>query len=221
MHDATDTERRALLSGGASADPIYAMVRRALVERNVASGTLLDIGCGHGRLLPHVRDRCTRYIGADVVHYPELPGETEFFPIDLDTGRVPLDDSVIDVVAAVETIEHLENPRAFMREVTRLCKPGGWMLVTTPNQLSFLSKLTLVVKNKFNAFTDSSYPAHLTALLEVDLRRIAAECGWGDVAILFSRQGRMPGTARSWPAFLSRLLPRALSDNVCVVGRKT
>ena len=221
MHDATDsTERRAWLSGGTSADPIYAMVRRALVDRSVESGALLDIGCGHGRLLSYVRDRVTRYAGADVVRYPEFPSEAEFIRIDLDTGRVPLDAAAVDIVAAVETIEHLENPRAFMREVTRLCRPGGWMIVTTPNQLSFLSKLTLVIKNKFNAFTDSSYPAHLTALLEVDLRRIAAECGWADVAILFSEHGRMPGTARSWPAFLSRLLPRALSDNVCVIGRK-
>ena len=77
-------------------------------------------------------------------------------------------------------------------------------MVTTPNQLSLLSKLTLVLKNQFNAFQDSSYPAHLTALLEIDLRRIATECGLADVAIAYSQQGRIPGTARHYPSVFSR-----------------
>jgi hypothetical protein len=51
------------------------------------------------------------------------------------------------------------------------------VVITTPNQESLLSKLTLLLLNEFNAFRAGSYPAHLTALLEVDRRRIAAECG--------------------------------------------
>jgi hypothetical protein len=120
---------------------------------------------------------------------------------------------------AVETIEHLENPRAFVRELTRLARPGGWVVVTTPNQLSLLSKMTLVLKNEFNDFQSGSYPAHLTALLEADLRRIGGECGWSDVAVAYTRNGRIPGTARHWPRPLSRLIPRTLSDNVLVIGR--
>lgn len=214
------TKQRALRSGGTSADPIYAMVAEVLTSRHSGGGLLLDVGCGQGNLRPFVLGRFERYAGADVARYPAFPREAEFYPIDLDNGCIPLADGTVDVVASVETIEHLENPRAFARELTRLCRPGGWMLITTPNQLSFLSKLTLVVKNKFSAFTDSSYPAHLTALLEVDLRRIAFECGWSEVAVAYSKQGRMPGTHRHWPGFVSRRWPRAFSDNVCIVGRK-
>ena len=87
--------------------------------------------------------------------------------------RCRLADQFADVVAAVEVVEHLENPRAFCRELARIVKPGGWVVVTTPNQLSLLSLLTLVVKQRFSAFQDVSYPAHITALLETDLRRIA------------------------------------------------
>ena len=108
--------------------------------------------------------RFDRYVGVDVVRYDGLPEEIEFYQIDLDTGRAPLPDAAGDVVVAVETIEHLENPRAFVRELTRLAKPGGWLIVTTPNQLSLLSKMTLILKNQFNAFQAGSYPAHLTAL---------------------------------------------------------
>jgi SAM-dependent methyltransferase len=215
----TLVETRARLSAGTSGDPIYRAVATALKGR-AAGGTLLDVGCGTGALAGHVSVLFERYVGADAVRYDGFPAEAEFHPIDLDGGRVPVADGFADVVAAVEVIEHLENPRQFARELTRLVKPGGWVVVTTPNQLSLLSKLTLGLFNEFNAFRAGSYPAHLTALLEVDLRRIAGECGWADVAVGYTAAGRMPGVAWHWPRWLSRLAPRALSDNVLVVARK-
>lgn len=213
-------ECRARQSRGTSADSIYRMVARCLGER-AASGVLLDIGCGTGALRPYVRERFNRYIGADVVRYDRFPPDAEFVRVDLDSGRVPLPDGSADVVAAVETIEHLENPRAFVRELTRLANPGGWVVVTTPNQLSLLSKMTLLLRNEFNAFRAGSYPAHLTALLEVDLYRIAGECGLADVRTAFSESGRVVLTPWMYPGLLSRAFPRACSDNVLIAGRKS
>ena len=85
-----------------------------------------------------------------------------FLRADLDGARLPLDDESVDVAAAVEVIEHLENPRAFVRELARITRPGGWVVVTTPNQLSALSLLTLLVKGRFSAFQERDYPAHRT-----------------------------------------------------------
>ena len=133
---------------------------------------------------------------------------------------IPLSDSVADLVVCVETIEHLENPRALMRELTRLAKPGGWLIVTTPNQLSLLSLMTLIVKQRFEYFQDVHYPAHITALLEVDLIRMAAECGLGRSTIRYTMSGRIPFTSRHHPRFLSRVFPRALSDNVLLAAKK-
>ena len=94
------------------------------------------------------------------------------------------------------------------------------MLVTTPNQRSFLSLLTLVVKGRFSAFQDVHYPAHLTALLEIDLRRIAAESGFVDVSVKYSRSGRVVLTPWHYPRALAGLTPRACSDNLLLVGTK-
>lgn len=215
-----DVDSRARLSLGASDPAIYHMVARALDERRVSGEALLDVGCGGGHLRPFVRERFARYVGIDVVHYEDFPAEAEFERIDLNTGRVSLPDDAADVVVSVETIEHLENPRAFMRELVRLAKPGGWILVTTPNQLSLLSLMTLLIKKRFSAFQDIHYPAHLTALLEVDLKRIASECGLHDVSISYSQQGRLVLTPWHYPASLSGLFPRALSDNLMLIGRK-
>jgi 2-polyprenyl-3-methyl-5-hydroxy-6-metoxy-1,4-benzoquinol methylase len=131
-----------------------------------------------------------------------------------------LSDGSADVVTAVEVIEHLENPRAFVRELARLTKPDGWIVITTPNQLSLLSLLTLVVKKRFSAFQDVHYPAHLTALLEIDLKRIAAECRFVDVAILYSHSGRLILTPWHYPRWLARSFPIYLSDNLLLIGRK-
>ncbi len=146
------TASRALESAGTSGEAIYQMVARVLKERHVGGGTLVDVGCGRGELRPFVAPFVERYIGADVIRHEGFPRDASFLEIDLDKGEIPLPEASADVVAAVETIEHLENPRTFFRELKRLARPGGLILVTTPNNLSLISLLTLLVKNQFNAF---------------------------------------------------------------------
>jgi 2-polyprenyl-3-methyl-5-hydroxy-6-metoxy-1,4-benzoquinol methylase len=209
----------AALSKGTSAGPILAAAVRVLHARAGAIERLVDVGCGAGDLLRVVGLQPCSYVGVDLVRYERFPSDaTGFVAADLNS-RIPLEDGSADAVVSVETIEHLENPRAFMRELVRLTRPGGLVLVTTPNQLSSLSKLTLLVKNRFNAFTDRDYPAHITALLETDLRRIAAECGLADIQVTFTDSGRIPGTPFNWPRTLG-LRGRWFSDNVLMSGLK-
>ena len=212
-------EDRARLSLGASGDAIYRMVARLLPRGGPRAGVLVDVGCGGGRLWPFVQDRFARCVGVDAVRYESLPAGVEFVRHDLDAPGVPLPPSEADVVVAVETIEHLENPWSFVRELARLARPGGIVIVTTPNQQSLLSLATLVTKGAFNAFQDSSWPAHRTALLGGDLRRVMSEAGLVDLQLAYSLEGRMPFTGGHWPSMFSHLLPRACSDNVAIVGR--
>ena len=218
-HASSTVEVRARQSLGISSRAIYGMVARALAERRIAGGVLVDVGCGGGGLRRFLADRFDRYVGVDAVRYDELPDDVEFHAADLDADTLFVPSAIADVVVAVETIEHLENPRRLVRELVRMARPGGWVVVTTPNQLSWLSLATLLFKQRFSAFQDSSYPAHITALLEVDLLRIFAECGLQEVESRFSEQGRVVFTARHYPRRLAQLAPRRLSDNVLVIGR--
>ena len=191
----------------------------SLLERCGAGGRLLDAGCGNGDLWRLARGRFTSCTGVDAVRYPNLPPDVNFLTADLDVA-LPLDDAAVDAAAAIEVIEHLENPRAFVRELVRVTRPGGWVVVTTPNQLSALSLLCLITKGSFSAFQDGDYPAHRTALLEVDLRRIAAECGLDEVVVEFTRWGRVPLTSWHYPSAMAALAPRRLSDNLALAGRR-
>lgn len=219
----SEVEARAQVSAGASSEAIYRMVAQAL-SKECGSGqdfSLVDIGCGNGGLWPHVNSYIGSYTGIDIICYDGFPRHLPFIQHNLEVGDIPLAEAAIDIVVSVETIEHVENPRAFMRELTRLVKPGGWVVVTTPNQLSLLSKLTLLFKNQFNAFQDApgQYPAHITALLEIDLYRTAAESGLENIKIYYSNQGRLPLTSWSWPSGLG-FRGRSFSDNILCIGQK-
>lgn len=215
-----DVESRARATKGTSRDAVYEMVARGLDRRGISGRQIIDVGCGAGRLYPFVHSRFQNYVGVDVVEYDGFPAEADFVRLDLDNNTIPMPEGCADVVVAVETIEHLENPRQFVRQLTRLAKPEGWVIVTTPNQLNLLSLSTLLVRHRFAAFQEADYPAHITALLEVDLQRIFAECGIAGTEIEYSLSGRIPRTALPFPKILSRIFPRAFSDNVLAVGRK-
>jgi len=217
----TTVAERAKASLGTSATAIYIAAADAL--KREASGKFLhlaDVGCGTGSFRSFCLPLCDHYCGIDVVRYESFPADVDFLAADLDAASWPMEDGLFDATVSIETIEHLENPRAFFRELTRITRPGGLVIVTTPNQLSLLSKLTLVVKNQFTAFQERPglYPAHRTALLAIDLIRISKECGLENLRIEYSNHGRIPGSAKGWPSVLRG---RAFSDNVLVIARKS
>lgn len=210
---------RAALSHGRSGDAVYDLVDNVVGSQSLEC--VVDVGCGGAAISRRLRERFRRYIGCDVIAYDGFPKEAwaEFRQVDLNVVPYPVPANLGDVVLCIECIEHVENPRALVRELLRIAKPGARVIVTTPNQLSLLSKISLLTKNEFVAFQEAPglYPSHITALVEADLRRIAIECGLVNVEIHFTDSGRIPFTRRHWPSFMRG---RAFSDNVLLAGRK-
>src|SRR4030095_2404245 len=123
---------------------IYETVLERIAKSLPKSGPLthLDIGAGNGLLLRLVRERFGFEQSAcdytdDFIKYSAVPVEC----VNLDEQRLPYPDSRFDLVTCVETIEHLENFRALLREIYRVVKPGGVVIVTTPNILNLRSRL--------------------------------------------------------------------------------
>lgn len=217
-----DTVAKAGLSRGTSANAILQQVSNGLETHGIRGGMLVDLGCGTGDLWRALAERFDDYLGVDAVRYADFPAAASLMEADLNGDCSEVGDAAADVVASVETIEHLENPRAFVRTAARIVKPGGWIVITTPNQLSLLSKVSLLLSNQFPAFKERPglYPSHITALLAVDLVRIATEAGLVDLTISYSEQGRIPSMSRHWPRWLSRWMPQSFSDNVLLFARK-
>jgi glycosyltransferase involved in cell wall biosynthesis/2-polyprenyl-3-methyl-5-hydroxy-6-metoxy-1,4-benzoquinol methylase len=217
------TRARAAFSEGHSSEAVLSTVARALREKADGYESIVDLGCGRGDCARWVNGLCQAYLGGDLVQYEHFPRSRaiRFREVDLNKTPYPFEDQSASAVVSVETIEHVENPRALVREMARIVRPGGWVVVTTPNQLSLTSKLYLVTRNQFHAFQEAPglYPAHITALVEADLRRIARECGLVDVDIRYTDQGRVPLTSLSWPRRLGAR-GRWFSDNVVMVARR-
>ena len=208
-------EKVGVQKAGSSSGPIY---QKALeLVRNYAlprDAQVADIGGGAGhfsRLLLNEFDRVTLVDyephvdiwGIDAVHanlnepWPDLHRE-------------------LDVIIALEVIEHLENPRHFIRNVISWLRPGGLAIISTPNQLSFASKTCFFLRGQHQHFQESCYPAHITPLLPVDFQRICGEVGAVAVRISFSDNGRIPGTRTSWQRAIPLLKGRRFSDNFFV-----
>lgn len=217
-------ERRvanAVRTGGISTGPIYDAVLREAAPH--ARGDVLDFGAGNGTvaaLLAAVPEVST-VTAADLASYEggPTPPKVRWLQADLNEP-LPLAAHSFDLIVAVEIIEHLENPRAVAREWRRLLRPGGTLVMSTPNVECIRSLLALVFRGHFLPFTEPWYPAHITALTAADARRVLTEAGFVGVRVDYTDHGRLPKIATTWQQVSAGALRgRRFSDNLFAVAR--
>ena len=101
---------------------------------------VIDAGAGEGymsRLLKDLGYDVTACdISASAFKCPDIP----FIRADLNKG-IPLEDNIFDYTISIEVIEHIENHGNFIKELIRITKPGGRIIITTPNITSLSSRL--------------------------------------------------------------------------------
>jgi 2-polyprenyl-3-methyl-5-hydroxy-6-metoxy-1,4-benzoquinol methylase len=176
---------------GQSNDAIYAMALRALAAIPQISGVAVDVGAGAGYFTQILAQQFERVHALDSYQPSNVPGNVAFKQTDLNRNW-PLGDRTADLLVALEVIEHLENPRHFFRETTRVLRPGGYGFVSTPNNHSLASLLTFITKGRHRAFQAPSYPAHITPILKVDLERILLENGLLASGFFYTNRDTLP-----------------------------
>ena len=70
----------------------------------------------------------------------------------LNIESLPFADASFDLVTCTEVIEHLEHYRQTLREMHRVLKPAGRLVVTTPNILNLKSRIRFLIFGFYNLF---------------------------------------------------------------------
>jgi len=121
-------------------------LERHLFEESRGKGCaphILDIGCATGALLASLRDRGWSCTGAELCD-PSAEYARRVRSLDVRSNPIEkagLPDNSFDVIHASHLIEHLNDPRSFVRTVRRLLKPAGTLLVSTPNINGFQARV--------------------------------------------------------------------------------
>jgi SAM-dependent methyltransferase len=131
-----------------------------------AGAVILDAGCGSGRTMQELVDY-------GEVHGIELDPEAAQVARGRGHGEVrigrleelPWNDGAFDLIACLDVIEHTPDDRATLRELRRVCRPGGWLLVTVPAYQALWS-----LHDEANH--------HYRRYSRASLRSAAVEAGW-------------------------------------------
>jgi len=105
-----------------------------------ADAVVLEAGCGEGYGAQLIRTVARRVIALD---YDELTSRhvARAYPqlnvLRGNLAALPVRDGGVDVVANLQVIEHLWDQEGFLAECRRVLRPGGTLIVTTPNRLTF------------------------------------------------------------------------------------
>ena len=117
------------------------------------SGRHLDIGSGTGNLIRRLQQEFE--LESEACDYTDAFMELEHVKVavvDLNHGTLPWPDNQFDLVTFTEVAEHLENYRAVIREIHRVLKPGGVVVITTPNVLNMKSRLRFLTTGFWSMF---------------------------------------------------------------------
>lgn len=136
-----------------------------LVEEG-AGKKALDVGCRDGYWSEKLKARGYTVVSCDLD--PQYPGAVTLNA----NQRLPFGDSEFDLVWCSEVIEHLLDPGFTVAEFKRILKPGGALLMTTPNQGFWLFQLMEKLGIRMAAIQNEDHHQFLTF---DDMRRIVGE----------------------------------------------
>jgi len=152
---------------------------------NVKNPQVVDLGAGHGTDLLNVQAALGKGHYLAVESYAPYRKELkalgiESFKLNIESQKLPFDDSSVDVVIANQIIEHTKEIFFIFSEIHRVLKPGGVAIIGVPNLASFHNRLALL----FGAQPTSIelYSAHVRGITAGSFRRFIEKGGFFKLA---------------------------------------
>jgi SAM-dependent methyltransferase len=114
--------------------------RYALVSQLSQHCAVLDVACGEGYGAAMLAENANSVVGVDIstgaIRHAigRYGGRANLAFIAASCDRLPFPDASFDLVTSFETIEHIETQQAFIAEIARVLRPGGVLLLSSPNK---------------------------------------------------------------------------------------
>ena len=147
-------------------------------------GSLLDIGCGRGKYLDLARERGWQTTGLEPGEEHALSTKEnlkiEVVNVSLEEARFP--PGRFDAVTLWDVIEHVEKPKEVLKKLKTWLKPGGLILLATPNHqslLNFIARTVYILSGGVikKPLTYFFVPEHVLYFTPASLRRLVRESG--------------------------------------------
>lgn len=124
-------------------------------------GKILDLGAGQGALTMRLHDMGYEMIAVDIDPEDYQCKEVPFVQVNFNNkdevgAFLKKYENNFDLVLGVEVIEHVENPWEYVRTLKSLARPGGYILISTPNTTSWLSRFFFLFFGKFHQFMEDN-----------------------------------------------------------------
>ena len=142
---------------------LYQRRLRSLASPASGGGLLCDVGCGDGQFLALAREQGWHGRGVELNPAAAEAVRRRGFPVHV--GRIEdaaaLEWGGFDLVTAWDSLEHVPDPRAFVRQLVRLLRPGGTVALSTLNRRSLVAAVfrqhwTMVVEDHYTYWDRSS-----------------------------------------------------------------
>ena len=148
---------------------------------DIAGRSILEIGCGRGEFacwLASFSPGPYRLVAADFSHAAVERGKVVAQGLGIeniqweraDIQSIPFETGCFDTVISCETIEHVPNPRRAVQELARVLKPGGKLVLTTPNYFGSFGVYRAYLRCVGRPYTEAGQPINNVVLLPLTRR---------------------------------------------------
>lgn len=177
---------------------------RELIQKYLRPGQrLLDAGCGRYLKFCKELSGTARVVGIDLGSTLETDNQSAPFGVRGDLSRLPFASEQFDMVISRSVVEHLDDPLLAFREIGRVLRPGGKVVIVTPNKYDYVSLIAAItpyrlhrrlVSRIFQSSEDDVFPTRYRANTLSSMRKAMNSAGFIE---------RELGTINHYPAYLT------------------
>ena len=167
--------------GAASAARYRTVVSRRLAGvlsllKQTAAPKLLDVGCSSGALMAVARDLGFQVSGVEPAHDAAQTAQRAGFEVFHGLlHEAAYADASFDACVMFELLEHVGEPLALMRECARIVRPGGVLVVNTPNAASWTAR---AMQARWEGFSLTAMGGHVSFYNPESLKLLASRSGF-------------------------------------------